>query len=99
MTLESVRKILVGKTSYANIFRIKLIYTVLCSNNGSCIVVDFCRNITWKCFCLSDTLYYGEYCEHRTTALTVKQALTKSNTYLKKKVKHQPNAVRFQYIA
>lgn len=47
---------------------------ITCQNNGMCKTV----NMTWKCFCLSDTLYYGEYCEHRTATLAIKQALTKS---------------------
>lgn len=54
--------------------KINLCRNVTCANNGICKMID----MNWKCFCLSDTLYYGEYCQHRTNALKVKIALTKS---------------------
>jgi hypothetical protein len=34
--------------------------------------------MTWKCICLDPSLYFGEYCQLQTTALTVKKAMSKS---------------------
>ena len=35
-------------------------------------------NMTWKCICLDPSLYFGEYCQLQTAALTVKKAMSKS---------------------
>ncbi|CAF1374280.1 unnamed protein product [Adineta steineri] len=34
--------------------------------------------MSWSCICLIPSLYYGNYCEIQTSALKVKQALSKS---------------------
>jgi hypothetical protein len=34
--------------------------------------------MSWKCFCLDPSLYYGNFCQFQTNALQVKKALSKS---------------------
>ncbi|CAF1233029.1 unnamed protein product [Adineta steineri] len=34
--------------------------------------------MSWSCICLTPSLYYGNYCEIQTSALKVKQALSRS---------------------
>ena len=54
--------------------QIDLCGNITCQNNGFCRTVD----MVWTCICLNPSLYFGQYCEHQTSALTVKKALSKS---------------------
>lgn len=45
-----------------------------CQNNAVC----FSSYPTWTCVCLDASLYSGTYCEHKSTALVIRQVLSKS---------------------
>lgn len=47
---------------------------ITCVNNGVC----FSSYPTWKCVCLDSSLYSGIYCEKKSSALVVRQVLSKS---------------------
>ncbi len=47
---------------------------IKCENNGICSS----SNVSWSCRCLDASLYSGEYCQHKSTALVIKQVLSKS---------------------
>ena len=47
---------------------------ITCENNGVC----FSSYPTWTCVCLDSSLYSGTYCETKSTALLVRQVLSKS---------------------
>jgi hypothetical protein len=47
---------------------------ITCQNKGICIS----SYPSWKCECINEAYYYGEYCEHKHTSLIVRQVLSKS---------------------
>ncbi|CAF4032539.1 unnamed protein product [Adineta steineri] len=53
---------------------INMCFNITCENKGLCIP----SLLSWSCHCLSPTLYSGTYCEDISTALAVKQILSKS---------------------
>ncbi|CAF0794318.1 unnamed protein product [Adineta steineri] len=54
--------------------KVNLCANIKCQNHGICQTV----NMSWSCICLTPSLYYGNYCEIQTSALKVKQALSRS---------------------
>ncbi|CAF1158716.1 unnamed protein product [Adineta steineri] len=54
--------------------KIDLCVNITCQNHGICRTV----NMSWTCICLTPSLYYGNYCEIETSALKIKQALSRS---------------------
>ncbi|CAF3746170.1 unnamed protein product [Adineta steineri] len=54
--------------------KVNLCVNIKCQNHGICQTV----NMSWSCICLTSLFYYGNYCEIETSALKVKQALSKS---------------------
>ena len=47
---------------------------VTCENKGICETVQ----LKWKCLCLDSSLYYGDYCQFKTTKLKIREILSKS---------------------
>ena len=47
---------------------------IICENNGICLS----SHLSWMCRCLDETFYSGKYCQHKSTALVVKQILGRS---------------------
>jgi hypothetical protein len=47
---------------------------ITCQNKGHCVS----SNLSWSCHCLDPFLYYGRYCEHKSTSLLTKEILSKS---------------------
>ncbi|CAF1227208.1 unnamed protein product [Adineta steineri] len=54
--------------------KVNLCGNITCQNKGMCETYD----MHWKCVCLDPTLYYGDYCQFKTSKLEVKEILSKS---------------------
>ncbi|CAF0966026.1 unnamed protein product [Adineta steineri] len=54
--------------------KVNLCGNITCENKGECETYD----MHWKCVCLDSTLYYGDYCQFKTSKLEVKEILSKS---------------------
>ena len=54
--------------------KVNLCSNITCENRGTCQTVE----LQWKCLCLDSSLYYGDYCQFKTTKLQIREILSKS---------------------
>lgn len=54
--------------------QVDLCGNITCQNNGFCKTTD----LVWKCICIDDKLFYGDYCEFQSNSLKVLKALSRS---------------------
>ena len=54
--------------------QIDLCGNITCENRGLCTT----NNMVWECLCLDASLYYGDYCQFKTSKLIIREILSKS---------------------
>ena len=54
--------------------QVDLCGNITCENNAFCQTTD----LVWKCICIDDKLFYGDYCQFQSNSLKVLKALSRS---------------------